>query len=206
MVGCGDAKQGPALVSVLILNAGLGGSRGNSQVVSERCSALLRAAGVNHEALVLSDASAGDALKALECAERLVFVSGTYWGGFSSLLQQLFEELTPSETSSLWLGKPAAVLVTEHQVGGQAVLSRLQHILVTFGCLLPPLSGVVISKVGEALRERAPELCDDVWGLEDIPTALHNLVTAPFLRSGYEVWPVDREHYTERWLEPNSRA
>lgn len=187
-------------MSVLVLNAGLGGSDGNSQVVSERCAALLRGREVAHDLLVLRDARTEDVAAALQRAERLVVVSGTYWGGFSSSLQQLFEQLTPTETSSLWLGKPAAVLVTEHQVGAQAVLSRLQHVLVTFGCLLPPLSGVVISKVGEALRARAPELCDDVWGLEDVATALHNLLAAPFLRAGYQVWPVDREHFAERWL------
>jgi multimeric flavodoxin WrbA len=188
-------------MSVLLLNAGLGGRDGNSQVVSEHCAKLLQGRGVRFESLVLRDAPPGDVPAALERAERLVLVSGTYWGGFSSLLQQLFEELTPSETSSLWLGKPASVLVTEHQVGAQAVLSRLQGILVTFGCLLPPLSGVVISKVGEALRARAPELCTDVWGLSDVATALHNLLAAPFLPDGYRVWPVDREHYGERWLE-----
>lgn len=191
-------------MSVLILNAGLGGSAGNSQVVSEHCASLLRQRGARHESLVLRDALREDVPAALARAERLVLVSGTYWGGFSSLLQQLFEELTPSETSSLWLGKPASVLVTEHQVGAQAVLSRLQGILVTFGCLLPPLSGVVISKVGEALRARAPELCADVWGMEDVATALHNLLIAPYLRDSYRVWPVDREHYAERWLQAST--
>jgi hypothetical protein len=62
-----------------------------------------------------------------------------------------------------------------------------------------------VSKVGEALRPRAPELCGGVWGLEDIATALHNLLAAPYLRAAYEVWPVDREHYAERWLEPSRR-
>src|SRR6185503_20641277 len=106
------------------------------------------------EIITLRAAPPGAVPAALERAERLVFVSGTYWGGFSSLLQQLFEELTPTEASELWLGKPAAVFVTAHQVGAQSVLFRLQGVLVTFGCSLPPLSGVVISKVGEALRAR----------------------------------------------------
>jgi chromate reductase len=188
-------------LSVLIVNAGLGGSRGNSQVVAEHCRQLLAAQGVAHEILVLRDAAPGELLAALERAERLVFVSGTYWGGFSSLLQQAFEELTPSETSEAWLGKPAAVLVTAHQVGAQSVLFRLQGVLVTFGCLVPPLSGVVISKVGEALRARAPELCSDVWGLEDVATALQNLLAVPYLSGRFRAWPVDREHYTERWLD-----
>jgi NADPH-dependent FMN reductase len=189
-------------VSVLIVNAGLGGSRGNSQVVAEHCSELLRGLGVPHENLRLVGAASGDVPAALARAERLVFVSGTYWGGFSSLLQQMFEELTPSEASELWLGKPAAVVVTAHQVGAQSVLFRLQGVLVTFGCLLPPMSGVVISKVGEALRAHAPELCGDVWGLEDVAIALHNLLAVPFAPRALRAWPVDREQYAERWLKP----
>ena len=187
-------------MSVLILNAGLGGSAGNSQVIAEHAAKILRERGVRHEQLLLRDAPPGDVPAALERAERLVLVTGTYWGGFSSLLQQLFEELTPTETSRLWLGKPAAVLVSAHQVGAQSVLFRLQGVLVTFGCLLPPLSGVVISKVGEALRARAPELCEDVWGLEDVATALNNLLAAPYQTQAFQTWPVDREHYAERWL------
>jgi chromate reductase len=189
-------------MSVLILNAGLGGVDGNSQIVAEHCSRLLAARGVDHELLVLRDALPGQVPGAIERAERLVFVSGTYWGGFSSLLQQLFEELTPTEGSALWLGKPASVLVTAHQVGAQSVLFRLQGLLVTLGCSLPPMSGVVISKVGEALRARAPELCDDVWGLADVATALHNLLQLPLVPGAFRAWPVDSEHYAERWLEP----
>jgi hypothetical protein len=129
-----------------------------------------------------------------------VVVSGTYWGGFSSLLQRAFEELTPTEGSSLWLGKPAAVFVTAHQVGAQSVLWRLQGLLVTLGCSIPPMSGIVVSKVGEELRRRAPQLCNDVWGLEDVATAIHNLLGVP-LGGTFRAWPLDSEHYAERWLE-----
>ena len=188
-------------MSVLIINAGLAATRGNSQVVTEYCRELLGGLGVAHESVVLKDAAPGSVQAAIARAERLVFVSGTYWGGFSSLLQQLFEELTPTEASELWLGKPASVLVTAHQVGAQSVLFRLQGVLSTFGCSIAPMSGVVISKLGEALRSRAPELCDDVWGLEDVATALHNLLGAPFTPEKFRAWPVDREHYAERWLD-----
>jgi hypothetical protein len=188
-------------MSVLVLNAGLGGAHGNSQVVAERCVELLTARGVRSELSVLRDAPPGDVPAALERAERLVFVSGTYWGGFSSLLQQLFEELTPSEAGETWLGKPAAVLVTAHQVGAQSVLFRLQGVLACLGCSIPPLSGVVISKLGEQLRSRAPELCRDVWGLDDVETALYNLLAMPLSRAAFRAWPVDRENYAERWLD-----
>jgi chromate reductase len=157
---------------------------------------------VTHELVVLSDASRDAVEAALWRADRVVFVTGTYWGGFSSLLQRLFEELTPAEGGALWLGKPVAALVTAHQVGGQAVLWRLQGIASSWGCLVPPMSGVVITKVTEHLRERAPQLCHDTWGLEDIDTALHNLLAAPRQTSQYQAWEVDREHYAERWLQP----
>ena len=187
-------------MSVLILNTGLGGVAGNSQVVAEHCAAWLKQRGIQHELVVLRDAPPGEVPAALERAERLVFVSGTYWGGFSSLLQQLLEELTPSEGGELWLGKPASVLITAHQVGAQSVLFRLQGVLTALGCLMPPMSGVVISKVGEALRARAPELCEDVWGLADVGTALHNLLAAPLLPGSFRAWPVDSVHYADRWL------
>lgn len=188
-------------MSVLVLNTGLAGRVGNSQVVAAHAADVLKRRGVEHENVVLKDAELAAVRSAIARCQRLVFVSGTYWGGFSSLLQQLLEELTPSEGSSLWLGKPAAVLVTAHQVGAQSVLWRLQGLLVTLGCSIPPMSGVVISKVGEALRRRAPELCADVWGLDDVETALQNLLAMP-AAGEFRAWPVDSEHYAERWLEP----
>lgn len=187
-------------MSVLVVNAGLAGREGNSQVVAEHCAERLRALAEPHEIFVLRGAAPGALRAVLERAQRLVFISGTYWGGFSSLLQQAFEELTDSEATDLWLGKPASVLVTAHQVGAQSVLFRLQGVLVTLGCLLPPLSGVVISKVAEALRASAPELCDDVWGLEDVATALDNLLAVPLTPRAFRAWPVDREHFARRWL------
>jgi chromate reductase len=189
-------------MSTLVLNAGLGGATGNSHVIAQHALEVLRRLEVRHEHLTLAHAPPGVARAALARAERLVFISGTYWGGFSSLLQQLFEELTPTEGSALWLGKPASALVSAHQVGAQSVLFRLQGVLTTFGCCIPPMSGVIVSKVGEALRARAPELCADVWGLEDVATALYNLQAAPYLPAKYRAWPVDREHFAERWLEP----
>ena len=187
-------------MSTLVINAGLGGQSGNSQLVALRAARELALRGEPHQTLVLEQTSPDALRDALERSQRLVFVTGTYWGGFSSRLQHVFEQLTPSEGSALWLGKPAAVLVSAHQVGAQGVLWRVQGLLVTLGCLIPPMSGVVITKVGEELRRRAPELCTDVWGLEDVATALHNLLAAPLVER-YRAWPIDAEHYAQRWLE-----
>lgn len=187
-------------MTVLILNAGLSGSDGNSHVVAQHCATYLAQQGVTSAVLVLRDHAPQDVEQAIARAERLVFVTGTYWGGFSSFLQRLFEELTRAEGTSLWLGKPVAAMITAHQVGGQTVLFRLQGIASSLGCLIPPMSGVVITKVAEQLRARAPELCADVWGLADIATALQNLLAAPSPTGQFDAWPVDHEHYADRWL------
>jgi chromate reductase len=185
----------------LILNAGLAGNAGNSHVVALHAASWLAQRAIGHELVVLRDADPAEVGRAIARAERLVFVSGTYWGGFSSLLQRLFEELTPTEGTAHWLAKPAAVFVTAHQVGGQGVLWRLQGVASMLGCLLPPMTGVVITKVAEQLRARAPELCSDVWSLGDVEVALHNLMATPPSVGRFAAWPVDRAHYADRWLE-----
>lgn len=186
-------------MSTLIINAGLSGTAGNSHLIARHCEHLLAAAAQPHETIVLRGSSPDAVRGAIRRAERLVLISGTYWGGCSSLLQSLLEELTPTEGTELWLGKPAAVLISAHQVGAQTVLWRLQGVLVTLGCLIPPMSGVVITRTGEALRRYASELCADVWGLDDVETALANLCAVQ--SSTFRTWPVDHEHFDRRWLE-----
>lgn len=190
-------------MKTLIINAGLAGGAGNSQVVADHCAAWLARAKLGHRTLVLRDSSVEVASAAIAEASHLIFVSGTYWGGCSSLLQALLEHMTATEGSPHWLGKPAAVFVTAHQVGAQEVLFRLQGTLVTLGCLLPPLSGVVIMRVSELLRQRAPETCDDVWGLADVDTSLANLVNCGAPAGPFQTWGVDREHFARRWLVPS---
>lgn len=190
-------------MKILIINAGLAGDAGNSQIVAEHCAAWLSRAKLGHRTLVLRDSSVETASGAIAEATHLIFVSGTYWGGCSSLLQALLEHMTVTEAGPHWLGKPAAVFVTAHQVGAQEVLFRLQGTLVTLGCLLPPLSGVVILRVSELLRQRAPETCEDVWSLADVDTSLANLVRCGAPTQPFQSWSVDREDFTRRWLVPS---
>jgi hypothetical protein len=189
-----------ARVSVLIVNAGLGGSSGNCQVVAEHAACWLNEHTATHELLVLRDSNVERAGAAIARATHLVFVTGTYWGGCSSLLQHLLEELTATEGGPHWLGKPAAVFVTAHQVGAQEVLWRLQGTLVALGCLLPPMSGVVIQRTSEELRRLAPEACTDVWGLDDVATSLENLLACS--PGPFRAWAVDRDDFRSRWLRP----
>ncbi|HEY6077619.1 MAG TPA: NAD(P)H-dependent oxidoreductase [Polyangiaceae bacterium] len=184
----------------LILNAGLAGSSGNCQVVAEHAARWLAERRLEHELLVLRDCPIERAGQAIARASHLIFVTGTYWGGCSSLLQQLLEELTATEGGAHWLGKPAAVFVTAHQVGAQEVLWRLQGTLVALGCLLPPMSGAVIMRVSEQLRQLAPEACADVWGLADVATSLDNLLACADATGRFRAWQVDREDFRSRWL------
>jgi chromate reductase len=187
-------------VTILIINAGRAGATGNSQVLAEHCAGLLTVRHHAHRVFVLQGAPLSELRAALEAASGIVLVTGSYWGGCSSELQRALEELTPSECTELWLGKPAAVFVTAHQVGAQSVLWRLQGVLVSLGCVLPPLSGVVITRLAEELRRRAPELCRDVWGLDDLPVALNNVLAYLPRPATLQTWPVDREAFAERWL------
>ena len=93
------------------------------------------------------------------------------------------------------LGKPAGVLVTMDSVGGIGVAYRLQGVLCSLGFLVPPLSAVVLSRVGAIVRHPETRLPpefdppDDVWGEEDLEVLALNLVAA---RSGgpWSRWPI----------------
>ena len=194
---------------VLLLDASLSGPGGNSSILLDLLAARLATRALV-ERVALSGPSARDfaALEpALHAADAFVFATGTHWDSWSSPLQKFLEDATPAEASPLWLGKPAAVLVTEHSVGGKAVLSRLQGVLVTLGCALPPLSGIVLAKSAQLARRHAPDpsAAEDFWAPDDLAVVAHNLLaglhaTPPAWRS----WLVDRRHFREVWIQPDA--
>ena len=142
-----------------------------------------------------------DVRSELAWAEGFVFGTGTHWDSWSSVLQKFLEDATEAEGTKLWLGKPAACVVTEHSVGGKGVLSRLQGVLVTLGCLIPPMSGVVLSKVAQIAVRHEPEAARDFWGAEDLKIVAHNLVEAVNGTRKWKAWAVDREEFSARWME-----
>jgi chromate reductase len=195
------AARGP---KILLLDASLAGAQGNSARLLEQLAALLRP----HAELLparLSGEGASNfaALEAqMRAADAFVFATGTHWDSWSSALQRFLEDATPAEATDLWLGKPAAVVVTEHSVGGKAVLSRLQGVLVTLGCTLPPLSGLVVSQAAQLARRHAPAESEDFWSAEDLRVVAHNLLLAARApRPAWRAWPVDRTDYARRWVE-----
>lgn len=195
----------PARPRILLLDASLAGPGGNSS----RLLGLL-ASRLSPDAELVTAALAGPppstfvALEpALRAADAFVFATGTHWDSWSSPLQKFLEDATPAEATELWLGKPAAVLVTEHSVGGKAVLSRLQGVLVTLGCTLPPLSGLVLSQAVQLARRHSPEpaATEDFWSPDDLDIIAHNLlVAARQPRPIWRAWPVDRRHFARPWL------
>ena len=215
---------------LLLLNAALAGDVGNTAVLLARARRLLaRRATVESltlAALPARPSVAGSQLStlssqlpaalhpqlrtALTRADGFLFGTGTHWDAWSSVLQTFLEDATPHEGTALWLGKPAAVVVSEHSTGGKGVLSRLQGVLVTLGCTLPPMSGLVLSRAALLAARHAPDpaTTSDFWCEADLRIVCHNLAEAarvslpaatPALPR-WRTWPVVRRDFHARWL------
>ncbi|HEY0969279.1 MAG TPA: NAD(P)H-dependent oxidoreductase [Opitutaceae bacterium] len=203
----------PRRPRLLLLNGALAGNGGNTAAaLAAARRRLVRHADVESLSLAeaFKDSPAGvtrdDSLPsaivdALTRADGFLFGTGTHWDSWSSVLQHFLEAATPLEGTTTWLGKPAAVVVTEHSVGGKAVLSRLQGVLVTLGCSLPPMSGLVLSRAALLAAAQDPAAARDFWSRSDLGVVCHNLVTAARVRAqSWKAWPVDRADFRARWL------
>jgi chromate reductase len=189
---------------LVLLNASLAGPEGNSaRLLARMATRLAPHAEIVHASLAGPEAATFASLApTLRAADGFVFATGTHWDGWSSPLQKFLEDATPSEVTALWLGKPAAVVVSEHSTGGKGVLSRLQGVLVTFGCLIPPLSGLVLAKSAQTAGRAAPAEAEDFWCAEDLDVVADNLLQAARApRPAWRAWPVDRENFSRRWVE-----
>lgn len=122
-----------------------------------------------------------------------VFATGTYWDSWSGKLQRMLEEMTLADEHYCMFGKPAAVLVTEHSMGGKGIVSRLQGVLSMLGVEIPPMTGFLYSmtahEANKVIKDEA--LRTEPFRLTDLPTVSHNLIEA--LRGTHE-WMSYREH------------
>jgi multimeric flavodoxin WrbA len=184
---------------LLIINAGLAGSGGNTAVYLEQLRRAVGRRATVAEAVLADGFSFPALVPELKRANAFVFGTGTHWDSWSSLLQKFLEEATPSEGTQLWLGKPAGCLVTEHSVGGKDVLARLQGVLVTFGCLIPPMSGIVLSRVAKVAGQSDPQAAEDFWCPADLNVVAHNVTEAAKGGQKWKTWPVDRADFDARW-------
>jgi multimeric flavodoxin WrbA len=197
-------------VRILILNAALSGECGNTAVALGKLHRQLVRKKVDVRTLTLRGKSFPESRDDLAWASGFVIGTGTHWDGWSSVLQKFLEDATVTEGTKLWLGKPVACVVTEHSVGGKSVLSRLQGVLVTLGCSLPPMSGLVLSKVAQIAAtptglaqggKGAKTGTEDFWCANDLKIVAHNLVEAVRGTHAWKAWPVDRTDFSARWLE-----
>lgn len=156
------------------------------------------------EHITLADCDTSRALERMRDAQAYIFVTGTYWDSWGSPLQKFLEEATASEGTPLWLGKPAGVIVGAHSVGAKGVLSRLQGVLNTYGCLIPPMSGAVLTAANQralSAQTTAGGLHLDFWSEDDLPVVLHNVRTAASRGDDYRGWEVDRSDPKAIWVE-----
>lgn len=145
--------------------------------------------------------------KIIRTSDGFVFCSGTYWQSWGSPMQQLFEKMTEIEGKKHLLGKPAGVVVTMHSVGGQEVASRIQGVLCSLGCVLPPFCAFAYSyadHVAHRSRYHGKKLMDDVWHIEDTYALVFNVIE--YIKGTYKwkVWDfLDTEAFdpTSIWLK-----
>lgn len=139
----------------------------------------------------------------LKVASGFVFTTGTYWDSWGSPLQIFLEHATALEGGPAFMGKPAIVLVLNHSVGGKEVLSRLQGVLSTMGCLIPPMSGMVYAWVSDQLfkTKLAGEAQKDLWSLDDLDQILENLNQILKVKINWATWPLDQKDFKKVWLK-----
>jgi multimeric flavodoxin WrbA len=177
---------------LLLLNGSLRGTQGNTERLLRRAAQTLPETW-HADALCLADyRGTVEALaERVASADAFLLGSGVYWGSWGSPLQRFLEVMSSYELSPCFLGKPAGALISADSVGGLDVAQRLLGAFSLLGCLLPPLSSVVLSRTACAAIAADPEANEDVWQLEDLATIVQNLVLAQaFAKQTWATWPV----------------
>lgn len=189
---------------LLFLNGSRNGKEGQSQRIIDLIKKDYQQDWTFDELTLLHEKDKSHWKLKISAAQAFIFITGTYWDSWGSPLQYFLEESTQWETSELWLGKPAAVIVTMHSVGGKEVLSRLQGVLNTLGLTLPPLTGFAYSLAGQLALASENEHLPDIWSLSDLSVVMKNLQISSRLneqgRPLYVTWPVDKENFEKPWL------
>ncbi|MBC7714376.1 MAG: NAD(P)H-dependent oxidoreductase [Rhizobacter sp.] len=186
---------------ILILNGSISGYQGNTQHLIDLVQEKIESCEVLHlKDLMEKKITTGELKNKLKKAEGFIFTSGTYWDSWGSPMQNFLEVATEFEASDIFMGKPAAVIITMHSVGGKGVLSRLQGVLNTLGMLIPPMSGMVYSLAGHLALQAESSFAEDFWSLEDTNVIVHNLM-ASLGNKKYQSWPVDHKDPKRIWIK-----
>lgn len=191
---------------ILILNGSPSGSSGNCQVLIREIQKSLKSKAQSKVLHLAESLKTSRIIKDIQSAEAVIFVTGTYWDSWGSPLQKILEDMTELEGSPALVGKPCAVFVLMHSVGGKGVLSRLQGVLSSMGFLIPPMSGMVYSLVSNlALKNPKNPHVDDLWNFDDIERILSNLILSLSIQVPWIIWPVDGKNFRKKWLKKDSR-
>ncbi len=204
-------------MSLLILNGSPNGEKGNTQSVINHLVKLSEKFNQKCEVIQLEDFNQiwqtpqkmEEALEKVKTLYRthhaVIFTTGTYWDSWGSALQLYLEKTTALEAHECLLGKPCAVVVTMHAVGGKEILSRLQGVLNTQGFLIPPMTGFVYSLTQKISSESASPFHDDFWTLDDMNHLFHNLLVSvedqKKRSQSFSAWPVDHKDPTRIWIK-----
>lgn len=189
---------------ILIINGSANGQDGQSATISRAIFDQLSNE-IEFRHLVLKDQVDTQIWRdQLDWAEGFIFLTGTYWDSWGSPLQFFLEQTTEWEVSSSWLGKPAAVIVTMHSVGGKSVLSRLQGVLNTLGVMIPPLCGLVYS-LNTHLNKTKSGHENDFWHLEEVAILVENvrkqIEINGQVKHEWAAWDVVRSDVKRPWLK-----
>jgi len=177
---------------LLLLNGSVRGSLGNSARLLARAPSALPS-GWESDTLTLADyAGSVEALaERLSSADAFLIASGVYWGSWGSPLQRFLEVISAYELSPCFLGKPVGAAVSADSVGGLDVAQRLLGVFSLLGCVVPPLSTLVLSRVGSAATASDERANEDVWQIDDLEVVVRNLALATgFSQVPWATWPV----------------
>jgi NAD(P)H-dependent FMN reductase len=177
---------------LLLLNGSVRGGAGNTARLLAHAAELLPS-GWQSDTLSLAEYSGSvEALvEKLLAASAILLGSGVYWGSWGSPLQRFLEVISAFELSPCFMGKPVGAALSVDSVGGLDVAQRLLGAFSLMGCIVPPLSTLVVSRVGNAAVHADPPANADVWQTADLEVVVHNLILARgSLTLPWATWPV----------------
>jgi len=196
--------------TISIINGSLGGRTGNTHNLIKKLRKTINKIDPEIKVRVIHLTPSFNWLlvrKYIRTSDAFVFCTGTYWQSWGSPMQHLFEKMTELEGKKHLLGKPVGAISTMHSVGGQEVVSRMQGVLCSLGCVIPPFCGFAYSyadHVAHRSRYHGKKLMDDVWHLEDICALINNVIESMKGTNKWKVWDfLDTQAFdpTSIWLK-----
>jgi multimeric flavodoxin WrbA len=183
--------QTDPMKQLLIVNGSVRGDTGNTTHLLNLAAKAARERDVDVQELTLAgyDGTIEALVERARKADGFIFGTGVYWNAHGSPLQHFIEVMTACESTDTFLGKPASVIVTMDSVGGTDVAARLLGVLNLWGCSIPPLSTVVISRVSLLAQTVIEDA--DTWIPDDVKTLARNVCVAmQASQPAWEAWPV----------------